>query len=52
VGREAVHPLAFLNAFLQVWVVSVAEVVVCWGLVGGTLFVALRAWCFSSPGLD
>jgi len=27
-----------------VWVVSVAEIVVCWGLVGSTLYVALRRW--------
>lgn len=41
---EPVHPLLVLNGFAQVWVVSVAEVLVCWGLVGGTLLVALRAW--------
>lgn len=41
---EPVHPLVVLNAFAQVWVVSVAEIVVCWGLVGATLFVALRGW--------
>lgn len=41
---EPVHPLVVLNSFAQVWVVSVAEIVVCWGLVGATLFVALRSW--------
>ena len=32
-----------VNSFAQVWVVSVAEIVVCWALVGGTLHAALRA---------
>lgn len=41
---EPVHPLVVLNSFAQVWVVSAAEVVVCWGLVGATLHVALRPW--------
>lgn len=41
---EPVHPLAVLNSFAQVWVVSVAEIVVCWALVGATLHVALRDW--------
>lgn len=36
--------LVVLNAFSQVWVVSVAEILVCWGLVGATLFLALRSW--------
>lgn len=38
------HPLAVLNAFAQVWVVSVAEIVVCWALVGATVRLALRPW--------
>lgn len=38
------HPLVLLNSFSQVWVVSVAEIMVCWALVGATLFVALRSW--------
>ena len=41
---EPVHPLVVLNSFAQVWVVSVAEIAVCWGLVGATLYVALRRW--------
>jgi hypothetical protein len=41
---EPVHPLVVLNSFAQVWVVSVAEIVVCWGLVGATVFLALRRW--------
>lgn len=41
---EPVHPLVLLNSFAQVWVVSVAEIVVCWGLVATTLFIALRPW--------
>jgi hypothetical protein len=38
------HPVVLLNSFAQVWVVSVAEIVVCWALVGGTLHAALRPW--------
>lgn len=45
---EPVHPLVTLNSFAQVWVVSVAEIVVCWGLVGATLYVALRRWSRAS----
>ncbi len=41
---EPAHPLVVLNSFAQVWVVSVAEIVVCWALVGGTLQAALRPW--------
>jgi len=36
------HPVAVANAFAQVWVVSVAEVLVCWGLVGSAVEAALR----------
>jgi hypothetical protein len=36
--------LITLNSFAQVWVVSVAEIVVCWALVGATLFISLRRW--------
>ena len=42
--KEPLHPLAVVNAFAQVWVVSAAEVVVCWGLVASTLRIALRPW--------
>lgn len=41
---ETAHPLVVANSFAQVWVVSVAEIVVCWALVGGTLHAALRPW--------
>jgi hypothetical protein len=41
---ESTHPVVLANSFAQVWVVSVAEIVVCWALVGGTLYAALRAW--------
>jgi len=41
---EPVHPLVVLNSFAHVWVVSVAEIVVCWALIGATLHVALRSW--------
>lgn len=37
------HPLALVNLFAQAWVVSIAELLVCWGLVGGAVFAALRA---------
>lgn len=42
--KEPVHPLVVINAFAQVWVVSAAEIVVCWGLVASTLRIALRGW--------
>jgi len=41
---EPAHPVVVVNSFAQVWVVSVAEIVVCWALVGGTLHAALRPW--------
>lgn len=41
---QPAHPLVLLNAFAQVWVVSAAEVVVCWALVASTLRAALRPW--------
>ncbi len=41
---EPAHPVVVVNSFAQVWVVSVAEIVVCWALIGGTLQVALRPW--------
>ena len=41
---RAVHDMVFLNAFAQVFVVSAAEVAVCWSLVGATLSVALASW--------
>jgi hypothetical protein len=37
-------PLALVNVFAQVWTVSVAEVLVCWALVGGTIAALLRPW--------
>lgn len=36
--------MVFLNTFAQVWVVSAAEIMVCWVLVGGTLRAALPPW--------
>jgi hypothetical protein len=42
--KAPAHPLVVANAFAQVWVVSVAEVLVCWGLVGAALAMALRSW--------
>lgn len=41
-GSASTHPVVFANAFAQVFVVSVAEVLVCWALVGRTLEAALR----------
>lgn len=38
-----VGPIVFLNTFAQVWVVSAAEIMVCWALVGGTLRSVLNA---------
>jgi hypothetical protein len=43
-----IDPLVVLNSFAQVWVVSLAEIVVCWALVGAAVFRALRSW--SRPG--
>jgi len=37
-------PMALVNVFAQVWAVSVAEVLVCWALVGGTIAALLRPW--------
>ncbi|HEX5092761.1 MAG TPA: hypothetical protein VFV84_08745 [Burkholderiales bacterium] len=37
-------PMALANVFAQVWTVSVAEVLVCWALVGGTIAARLRSW--------
>jgi hypothetical protein len=42
--ERVVDPLVMLNSFSQTWVVSVAEIVVCWGLLGTTVFVSLRSW--------
>lgn len=39
---QPVEPLVMLNAFAQVWVVTAAEITVCWALAGGTLRVALE----------
>jgi hypothetical protein len=40
----ALGPAALANTFAQVLVVSAAEVVVCWALVGGAVEWALRPW--------
>ena len=42
--KAPAHPMAVANAFAQVWVVSVAEVLVCWGLVGSAVEATLRPW--------
>lgn len=39
---QPVAPIVLLNAFAQVWVVTAAEIVVCWALVGGTLRLSLK----------
>ncbi|WP_159593819.1 CPBP family glutamic-type intramembrane protease [Chelativorans xinjiangense] len=36
-GAPSTNPMVILNAYAQVFVVSVAEVLVCWALVGGVL---------------
>jgi hypothetical protein len=44
-GRpQPVDEIVLLNAFAQVFVVSAAEVAVCWSLVGATLTIALTSW--------
>ena len=43
-GAPSLHPFVLINAFAQVLVVSTAEVIVCWVLVGTTFEVSLRAW--------
>lgn len=40
-----------LHAFAQTWVVSAAEVVVCWALVGAALRMALRPWSQAGSAL-
>lgn len=42
-GAPTWRPVALLNGFAQVLVVSVAEVLVCWVIVGCTLRAALRS---------
>lgn len=41
-GAPSWDPIIILNAFSQVLVVSAAEVVVCWALVGTALFESMR----------
>lgn len=41
-GAPSLNPAVLINAFSQVLVVSVAEVIVCWALVGASLEAALR----------
>lgn len=43
-GGPTEHPALLLNAFAQVLVVSVAEVLVCWAVVGATLEAVLRPY--------
>jgi hypothetical protein len=43
------NPIVLLNGFAQVLVVSMAEVLVCWVLVGGTIWAALRPYG-AAPG--
>ncbi|WBY02326.1 hypothetical protein PE066_01995 [Ramlibacter tataouinensis] len=40
-GTPSTHPVVILNAFAQVFVVSAAEVLVCWALVGRAVEAAL-----------
>ncbi len=44
-GAPSTNAVVVLNAFAQVFVVSAAEVVVCWALVGCTAEAALRRTC-------
>ena len=41
-GAPSLEPLVLLNAFCQVLVVSAAEVIVCWGVVGATVRALLE----------
>lgn len=38
------HPIVMLNAFAQVLVVTVAEILVCWAVVGGVCYVLLQPY--------
>jgi hypothetical protein len=40
-GAPALHPMVLLNGFAQVLVVSIAEVLVCWAVLGGAFAAAL-----------
>lgn len=41
-GAPSTHPVVSTNAFAQAFVVSVAEVLVCWSLVGATVEAVLQ----------
>jgi hypothetical protein len=41
-GAPTWHPVVFVNAYLQVWVVSSAEIIVCWALIGTTIEAFLK----------
>jgi len=41
-GAPSLEPVVLLNAFCQVLVVSAAEVIVCWGVVGATVKALLE----------
>jgi hypothetical protein len=43
-GGPLSDPIVIANAFAQVLVVSIAEVVVCWAVVGSVLAAASRPW--------
>ena len=45
-GAPSWHPVVLINAFAQVLVVSAAEVIVCWAIVGA----AVKAWCARVAG--
>jgi hypothetical protein len=40
-GAPSTEPVVLLNAFAQVFVVSMAEVVICWALVGGMVALGI-----------
>lgn len=42
-AQQRLHPLVLVNGFAQTWVVSVAEILVCWGLLGGAVLGAVRS---------
>jgi hypothetical protein len=41
-GAPSLHPIVLINAFAQVLVVSAAEVLVCWAVVGATIESLLK----------
>ncbi len=43
------HPMVLINGFAQVWIVSSAEIMVCWAVVGAVAAVRLKASDVPAP---